>query len=127
MSKINKKILIVEDDKDFLWLLKEEFEKIGFSVITAKDGHEGLTLAEKESPDLMLLDIILPKLDGISLAEELRAKNIKTPIMFLTNMKDAQHISDAIEAVHETEYMIKSDIAISDIIRKVKNKLNIDL
>lgn len=123
MAEINKKILIVEDDKDFLWILKQSLGSEGFFVATASDGQEGLIVAEKEKPDLILLDIIMPKMDGIETAKKLQEAKSGAIIIFLTNMKDEAHISKAMETVPNIEYIIKSDLSVSEIIDRVKARL----
>jgi len=123
MDKINKKILIVEDDKAFLWILRQSFDSEGFSVIFAQNGEEGLKMAIEEKPDLILLDILLPKMDGIAVAKNLREKGIKAQIIFLTNLKDAEHISKAVEIVKETDYIVKSDVHVDQIIARAKERL----
>jgi len=124
MTKLNKKILVVEDDKILTSTLLDNFTNEGFSVITASDGEEGLIMANKETPDLILLDILMPKIDGITMARKLKENSINTPIIFLTNLDDLKHISDAIE-VAESDYLIKSDWKVNDIVAKVKDKLNL--
>jgi len=121
----NKKILIVEDDKDFLWILKQSFVSAGFFVVTAQDGQEGLMIAEKEKPDLIMLDILMPKIDGIETARKLQEARNKVPIVFLTNMKDEEHISKAMEIVPNTEYIIKSDLTINEIVERIKIRLGL--
>ena len=84
---INKaKILIVDDEKDIIEFLKYNFEKEGFKVYTASNGNEGKKVAKKEKPDLIILDIMMPGMDGVELCQELR--NIPefedTLIIFLT-------------------------------------------
>jgi len=122
MTKLNKKILIAEDDKSLLSALQEKFTNQGFSVVTALDGEEGLIVAEKEKPDLLLLDIKMPIIDGITMARKLKEVGINVPIIFLTNLDDVKHISDAIE-VSKSDYLIKSDWDLDDIVKKVKAKL----
>jgi len=122
MAKLNKKILIAEDDRSLLTALQEKFTNEGFSVVTALDGEEGLIVAEKEKPDLLLLDIKMPKIDGITMARKLKENGINAPIIFLTNLDDVKHISDAIE-VSKSDYFIKSDWDLEDIVKKVKEKL----
>jgi len=123
MVKIDKKILIVEDDKSFLWILRQSFEAEGFPVFFAQDGEEGLKMAEEEKPDLILLDILMPKMDGITMAKKLKEKGIKSQIIFLTNLKDVDHISRAVEVSKETDYIIKSDLHVNQIVARVKEKL----
>lgn len=122
MAKLNKKILIAEDDKSLLSALQEKFTNEGFSVVTALDGEEGLMVAEKEKPDLLLLDIRMPKIDGITMARKLKEAGTNAPIIFLTNLDDLKHMSDAIE-VSQSDYLIKSDWKLEDIVKKVKERL----
>ena len=125
MAAIGKKILIVEDDQSFFWILKQVFDKEGFSVFIAQDGQEGLDMAIEEKPDLILLDISLPKMDGITMAKSLKEKGDKSQIIFLTNFKDAEHIGKAIEIVGETDYIVKSDLRVDQIVAIVKKRLGI--
>ncbi len=122
MTKINKKILIAEDDRSLLSTLQEELTDEGFSVVTALDGEEGLIVAKKEKPDLLLIDIKMPKIDGITMARKLKEAGINVPIIFLTNFDDLQHISEAIE-ISKSDYLVKSDWKLKDIVKKVKEKL----
>ncbi len=121
----NKKILIVEDNKDFLWILRQSFDNQNVSVVYAVDGQEGLAMAQKERPDLIIVDILLPKMDGISMAREIRARGISAKIIFLTGFKDSEHISDALDAVSDADYIVKTDLRIDDIVARVKDKLGI--
>ena len=120
-----KKVLIVEDDKDFLWILRQSFDNQGLSIIYAMDGQEGLAMAQKERPDLIIVDILLPKMDGISMAREIKAKGINAKIIFLTEFKDSEHISDALDAVSDADYIVKTDLRIDDIVTRVKDRLGI--
>lgn len=72
MKKIDKKILIVEDDPNFLIILQKKFESEGFSVIGAEDGKDCLNLLENEKPDMIVSDILLPRLDGIEMAKKIK-------------------------------------------------------
>ena len=74
-NKISKKILIVEDDEDFVFILEKKFTMEGFLVVTAKDGQEGAAVAEKEKPDLILSDILMPNVDGMAMAKKIREFN----------------------------------------------------
>lgn len=125
MNEINKKILIVEDDKDFLWILEQGFMNKGMEVIHAQDGQEGLSMAESEKPDLIIMDIQLPKMDGVATAKAIKEKGIKSQIIFLTNFNDAEHISQAVETIHETDYLVKSNVHVDQIVALVKKKLDI--
>jgi len=126
MEKLNKKVLIIEDELSFLGLLRDTFSAEGFDVIYAPDGEDGLALAKKEKPDILILDILMPKMDGIEVAKKLKEAGIMSPIIFLTNLKDADHIANAMESARsDSDYIIKSDINIEDLIERAKTKLGI--
>ncbi|MBV6428841.1 MAG: Alkaline phosphatase synthesis transcriptional regulatory protein PhoP [Haliscomenobacter sp.] len=82
----NNKILIVDDEPDILEFLKYNLEKEGYEVLTANDGEEGVMIAEKEHPSLIILDIMMPKMDGVEVCRNLRSKPefANTIITFLT-------------------------------------------
>lgn len=124
MAKINKKILIVEDDEDFVYILEKKFTGEGFSIITAKNGQEGVIIAEKEKPDLILSDVLMPKMDGMAMAKKIQEFNPDLPVIFLTNIKDAGATTDT-QKSDKFDYLIKSDIKMDDIVSKVKMKLGI--
>lgn len=125
MTKTDKKILIVEDDEDFSYILQKKFTMEGFLVVLAKDGEDGIVAAIKEKPDLILSDILMPKMDGISMAHEIREAHIDTPIIFLTNMKDID-TTISMQKSGEFDYLIKSDTRINDIVAKSKIKLGLE-
>lgn len=118
-----KKVLIVEDDKDFLWILRNSFNNQPFSVLYAESGEKGLALAEKEKPDLMLIDIILPGIDGITMAQKIKEKGLTPQMIFLTNLKDTGNISRVMETIDNADYIVKADVHLDDIITRVKNRL----
>jgi DNA-binding response OmpR family regulator len=78
------RILVIEDELRLSSVIKKGLMEDGFAVDLAHDGEEGLFLAESESYDTIILDIMLPKLDGLEVCRQLRSKNIKTPILMLT-------------------------------------------
>lgn len=78
------RILLIEDGKRLSHVIKKGLVENGYAVDTAYDGEEGLYLAESESYDLIILDLMLPKIDGITVCKELRVKHILTPILMLT-------------------------------------------
>ncbi len=124
-----KKILlieIVEDEVSLKKVLHDKFEEEGFSVLDAKNGEEGLGLALQEKPDLILLDLMMPKVDGIEMLKGLRndPRGKDIPVIMLTNVGDVDHISEAIE-YGSYDYLIKTDHTLEDIVRRVKEKLSI--
>ena len=84
-----KKILIIEDDPGILLSLKDEFESEGYTVSTAEDGEKGLEIAKQQRPDLIILDIMLPVLDGYEVCKRLRMEGDTTPVIMLT-VKDKE-------------------------------------
>jgi DNA-binding response OmpR family regulator len=123
----NKKILlIVEDDRPILELILDKLNNEGFKTLAARDGEEGLKAAEENHPDLILLDIILPKMSGIIMLEKLRTTEWgKTvPVILLTNLSsDDEEIIASINKYKPADYLIKTDWSIGDVVKKIKEKL----
>ena len=121
---MSKKILIVEDEDSLLSALVDKFLKAGYRVVTARDGEEGLTVALREQPDLILLDIVMPKMDGIALLRQLRDNSWGqgVPVILLTNLTDSKKIGEGMDLKAEN-FLVKSDWKIEDVVGKVKDKL----
>lgn len=85
---MDKKILIVDDEQSIVTLLQYNLEKAGYQVISAMDGESALQKAVNENPDLMVLDIMIPKMDGIEVCKKLREEKVMTPILMLTAKDD---------------------------------------
>lgn len=124
MSEKKKILLIIEDEINLLNLLRDEFIKEGFDVLTAIDGVSGLNLALTKHPDLILLDLILPKKDGLSVLRELRQDSwgMDASVIILSNLSEAEKISEASEK-EVFDYLVKADWKLEDVIKKVKEKL----
>lgn len=122
----NKKVLIVEDDVVLAKTLVEFMSGEGFSVSHGHDGEEGEQLAKKIIPDLILLDVILPKKDGYEVLEALKkeesTKNI--PIVLLTNLGSLKDVEKAL-GLGATTYLVKGDYSLEDIANKAKEILKI--
>lgn len=101
--------------------LVEGFTGAGFEVIPAYDGEEALAKIKETKPDVILLDIMMPKLDGIGVAWELKAdaEISKIPVVMLTNLSDPTTVSKILEA-GITDYLLKSEQSIDQIVDKVK-------
>ncbi|MBC1500410.1 response regulator transcription factor [Listeria weihenstephanensis] len=82
------KILVVDDESSIVTLLQFNIEKAGFDVVTAEDGRTGYELALSEKPDLIVLDLMLPEMDGIEVCKQLRQDKVETPILMLTAKDD---------------------------------------
>lgn len=87
-ASMEKRILVVDDEQSIVTLLKYNLEQAGFKVITAMDGEEGMNIAITEKPDLIVLDLMLPRLDGIEVCKQLRQQRVLTPILMLTAKDD---------------------------------------
>ncbi len=124
MTNSNKKILIVEDDKDFLAILEKIFSSDGFQVQVAQDARECLNILQSDQPALIIADILLPGIDGIEMVKKIKGLGFSIPILFLTNVKDADYV-DRIKELSEFDCLIKSEIGIADIVKKAKDKLKL--
>ncbi|GBE17033.1 stage 0 sporulation protein A [bacterium BMS3Abin15] len=120
----DKKILIVEDDHKLSQMLLDMFAAEGIGVMRASNGEEGLAIATEEHPDIILLDIILPKMDGITMLNKLREDEWgkSADVIMLTNLSTAEDVHKATEA-GAYDYLIKSDWKMADVVKKVKDKL----
>jgi len=122
--KSDKIILIVEDEVPLLNVLYDKLTLEGFSIVKAMDGKAGLELALAEHPALILLDINLPVMDGISMLRELRKDPIGKDIevVMLTNFSEYKLLADAI-ALGAHDYLVKSDWKLEDVVKLVREKL----
>ncbi len=120
------KILIIEDDSILQKTVEEYLVEENFEVLSAVDGEEGVRMANQANPDLILLDIILPKKDGYAVIEEIRknSKTAKTPIIIFTNLGGIHDVEKALE-LGATTYLIKSDYKLEDLVKKIKELLKI--
>lgn len=120
-------ILIVDDEEPLRRALGDKFEHAGFRVLPAENGKQALQLATAEHPDLVLLDIVMPRLDGIAVLKQLRAdeQTKHIPIILLTNLADNYKLMEA-TAAGVFDYLIKSDWKLEDVVKKVKEKLHLD-
>jgi two-component system, OmpR family, phosphate regulon response regulator PhoB len=119
------KIVCAEDDKLISTSLVEGFTAAGFEVTAAHDGEEAVEKIKEVKPDVVLLDIMMPKLDGYGVVWELKAnpETANTPVVMLTNLSDAETLSKILEA-GVTDYMLKSEQTIDQIIAKVNEVLS---
>ncbi len=120
-----KKILFVEDEESLQKSMGTMLEKQGYQVFRSLDGESGLVLARKELPDLILLDLILPKKNGFEVLSELKAdpatKNI--PIIVLTNLEGSADVERALTS-GATTYLVKANYTLQDIIAKIEGVLS---
>src|SRR5690606_29608380 len=100
------KVLLIEDDPNIVELIKLYLDKIGFSYIAAYDGEEGLDLYYKESPDCILLDIMLPKMNGWEVCKAIRLEDKHVPIIMLTGKGETYDIINGLE-IGADDYIVK--------------------
>lgn len=119
------KILLVEDDSFLLGMYAAKLELDGFKVIMAEDGEKAIRVALKELPAIILLDIILPKLNGFEVLKQLKQEptTAKIPVILLTNLSQRNEIEQGIKMGAE-EYLIKAHFMPSEVVEKIKKVLN---
>lgn len=124
---LNKKVLIVEDEAPLRNAVSDILTFEGFTVFQAKNGQEGLDIALREHPDLTLLDLMMPIMDGLTMLEKLRqdqAWGAQAAVILLTNINDPEKVAQATEA-GSYDFLVKSDWNIEDVVRKIKGRLGI--
>lgn len=121
----NKKILIVEDEVPLRKALAEEFQDAGYTVLEAGDGLEGLDVALREHPHIILLDQLMPKMNGVAMLIQLRSDQwgSTVPVIMATNMSTTDTINEAIDA-GANDYFIKSEVSVADILKLVGDRLH---
>lgn len=119
-----KKILFVEDEPNLQKAIGELLKQEGYNIFSALDGEAGLEVAKKEEPDLILLDLILPKKDGFEVLKELKAddKLKNTPVVILTNLEGTGDVEKALD-LGATTYLVKANYQLDDVLSIVKNNL----
>ena len=124
MDNSNKRILIVEDDFQISKVYQIQLSKEGIFTMVAHNGEEAIEFLEEANPDLVVLDLMIPKKDGFWVLEEIRKieKYKKTPILIISNLGQED---DKIRALGlgATEYLVKIDQSIQEIIKKIKEYL----
>jgi DNA-binding response OmpR family regulator len=120
-----KQILVVEDDGHMFQLLQTELAQAGFEPVQAHDGPEGITRAIANPPQLIILDILLPGVDGMQVLDTLRAheKTKNVPVIILTNLSADEEIMQNVMRNHPSYYIVKSNTSVEAIIAKVKEVL----
>ena len=119
-----KKILFIEDEAALQKTFRDVLEKEGYEMISALDGESGLRLAKAQKPDLILLDLILPRKDGFEVLKELKEDEATKgiPVIVLTNLEDIESVERAIE-LGATTYLVKAQYTLEEVIQKVKKAL----
>ena len=120
MTEIKRKILLVEDDVFIRDIYDMKLRQENFEVEMAENGADALKKLENFSPDLILLDIVMPYMDGMDFLKEFKKdeKNKNVPIIMLTNLSDKERVDDA-KSLGAQEYLIKSHFTPSEVVAKV--------
>lgn len=119
-----KQILFIEDESALQKTIGESLRQEGFEVLSALDGKIGARIAKEKRPDLIILDLVLPKKDGFEVLEDLKegegTKDI--PVIVLTNLEDLKGIQRAID-LGATTYLVKSNYRLDEVVEKIKGVL----
>ena len=118
------KILVVEDEEILLAALQEELNQGGYETMGAVDGEDGLSKVLTFKPDLILLDLVMPKMDGMTVLQKLKEspETASVPVVILTNLSDYERISEAL-SLGAKDYLVKANYSLADLMDKVKNVL----
>jgi len=125
MAKENKtKILLIEDDTFLVEMYTTKFELEGFAVASAEDGKKGLEMVKKENPDIILLDILMPKMDGFAVLDALKKdqETADIPVILLTNLGQKDDVKKGFEK-GAVGYLIKAHFMPSEVVDKIKKIL----
>jgi len=116
-----KKILIVEDDRFLSFLMKARLEKDGFTVTQVFDGQEAIDLLKKETPSLIIMDIIMPKVTGFEVLKmiSITPQLVNVPVVIVSNLAQDSDIQKARE-LGAKEYFVKVKVSIDDLVGRIK-------
>lgn len=117
-------ILVIEDEQTILKAISIALEEAGFHVLSAIDGETGEQMAAAQTPDLILLDIILPRKNGLDVLKGLKnnAATNAIPVILLTNLSDTETVSQGV-ALGARGYLVKANYSLDEVVTKVKDVL----
>lgn len=122
----SKKILIIEDEPSLLRALKDKFERNGIEVSYATNGEEGLAMIKKDKPQLILLDLMLPRMSGETILKEIK-KNKSTqniPVVVLSAKADEASVVNCLNNLGADDYMVKSDFTLEQVLDKINKYIS---
>ena len=121
--KTKKTVLIVEDEKPVIYALKLKLKNLGHNLVLCFDGDDAVNYLKKNTPDLILLDLLLPKINGFKILEFLKKEKKNIPVVVLSNLSQDEAIKQAKE-LGVVDYFIKADTHIDDIMKYVDSCLD---
>jgi len=126
MGNSNKKTILIVDDEELITAaLAKKLINAGYDVIIQRNGEEGLKVALEKHPDLVLLDIIMPKMDGVTFLGKIRndewGKNV--PVIVLTNLESGEKVQKSLQ-LGVYDYLVKTNWSLSDVLEKVNQSLS---
>ena len=121
MTKKARKILIVEDEKFLLEMYQSCFEKAGYLVLAASNGKKGIILAQQEKPDLIILDILMPEVDGYEVMSKLKRdeQTKEIPILILSNLSQTDKINRGLK-LGANDYIVKTDLTPTELLARIE-------
>jgi CheY-like chemotaxis protein len=124
MNEQPRRILVAEDDRFLRKAAEMALKRQGYIVLTAADGEEALRVARSEPPDLVLLDLIMPKLNGFEVLQTLKKEALTAhiPIIILSNLGQDRDVQQALDA-GATAYLIKTDLSLQALVQRVEEAL----
>lgn len=119
-----KRILIVEDEEIMLDLLQRKLKAHGYEVLVARDGEEGLRLIKAEKPDLIIMDLVMPKMDGFMVMEEIQKDEglKKIPLIVVSNSGQPVELG-RVKDLGAKDWLIKTEFNPQELVEKIKNQL----
>lgn len=114
-----KRILVAEDERPIAKAMELKLNHSGFDVRVAFDGEEALKILETEKFDLILLDLVMPKMNGFQTLQEIKNRGIETPVVVSSNLSQEEDLKKA-QDLGAIDFLIKSDTQISEIVERIK-------
>lgn len=119
---MGKKILLADDEQFITIAYRDGLQRAGYTVVVARDGDEALTLAKKEMPDIVLLDLIMPKMNGFEALKELKSdpKLAKIPVVILSNLNQDTDEKET-RQMGAVDFYVKSDLSLEDLVKNIRS------
>lgn len=119
-----KKVLIVEDEEPVARAIQLKLKSAGIESVIAPDGQEALSQLSRDHFDLITLDLILPKMDGFDVLEEIRKSGNKIPVLVISNLGQEEDVARA-KSLGALDYFVKSNMQLAQIVERIRKVLNV--